>query len=269
MEIWGGNQAFDNALSVPGVDAWVYSQPYGGSERGGDIHYVSLCGGNKIARFAVADVSGHGASVGELASRLRSLMKSHINKVDQTRFLRALNREFEQMAQMGQFATAILVTYFAPTDHLVVCNAGHPPPLWYRAADGQWRYLQHEAGESKGPSNLPLGIVAPTEYYQFAVRLGKDDVVLVYSDSLSESMDASGRMLGSEGLLNLVRSVDVGEPQRIKDAVLQRVDDFRGGGPQQDDVTLMVLHHNAAPAGRQSVGEMLTVIGKMVGLIRV
>jgi serine phosphatase RsbU (regulator of sigma subunit) len=151
----------------------------------------------------------------------------------------------------------------------VVCNAGHPPPLWYRAADGQWRYLKHDEGESKGPSNLPLGIVAPTEYRQFAVGLGKDDVVLVYSDSLSESADPGGRMLGSEGLLELVKSVDVGDPQRIKESVLSAVDGYRGGQPPQDDVTLMVLHHNAAPAGRQSVGEMLTVIGKMVGLIRV
>ncbi|MCP4589165.1 MAG: hypothetical protein GY842_00335, partial [bacterium] len=45
MEIWGGNQAIEDAVSVPGIDAWVYSRPVGGQSSGGDIHYVSTCGG--------------------------------------------------------------------------------------------------------------------------------------------------------------------------------------------------------------------------------
>ena len=58
MEIWGGNRAVENAVSVHGIDAWVLSEPHGGGERGGDVHYVSMCGAGKISRFALADVSG-------------------------------------------------------------------------------------------------------------------------------------------------------------------------------------------------------------------
>ncbi|MCP4593424.1 MAG: SpoIIE family protein phosphatase, partial [bacterium] len=131
-----------DAVSVPGIDAWVYSRPVGGQSSGGDIHYVSTCGGGKIARFAVADVSGHGVAVSELATQLRKLMRAHINTVDQTRFIRVLNRAFTALASDGKFATALLATYFAPTAHLITCNAGHPPPLWYRSADQTWRSLE-------------------------------------------------------------------------------------------------------------------------------
>lgn len=41
MEIWGDNTAIENAIAVPGMDAWVYSEPYEGHKAGGDIHYVS------------------------------------------------------------------------------------------------------------------------------------------------------------------------------------------------------------------------------------
>ncbi len=89
MEVWGGNGAIHNAISVPGIDAWISSDPYEGNAYGGDIHSVSMCGAGRISRFAIADVAGHGAAVGELAHRLRSLMRKYINTLDQTRFARA------------------------------------------------------------------------------------------------------------------------------------------------------------------------------------
>ena len=65
MEIWGGSQAADTAVSTPGLDIHVRSQPYGGAASGGDVHYVSLCGGGVITRLIVADLSGHGAALAE------------------------------------------------------------------------------------------------------------------------------------------------------------------------------------------------------------
>jgi len=160
MEIWGGNQAHDSGVSVPGIDAWVYSVPHAGGRAGGDIHYVSMCGGGKISRFAVADVSGHGEHVDALAVKLRSLMRRYINTLNQARFARALNEEFGRLAEGGTFATAVLATYYAPKDHLVVVNAGHPSPLWYRSTVGTWQKLVPEtARRTDEVANLPLGII--------------------------------------------------------------------------------------------------------------
>ena len=57
MEIWGGNRAEANAIGTPGLDLWVYSEPYHADDRGGDVHYVSLCGGGIITRLIVTDLS--------------------------------------------------------------------------------------------------------------------------------------------------------------------------------------------------------------------
>mgnify|MGYP001954463689 CR=1 FL=1 len=88
MEIWGGHGAAYDAVSAPGLDAWVYSQPHEGGDHGGDVHYLSGCAGGKILRVAVADVAGHGESVSEVARSLRRLMRRSINTPDQSRLAR-------------------------------------------------------------------------------------------------------------------------------------------------------------------------------------
>jgi len=270
MEIWGGNRAIESGVSVTGIDAWVFSEPYAGEPTGGDIHYVSMCGGGKIARFAVADVAGHGGAVDELALKLRGLVRKYINTVDQTRFVRSLNREFASLTAAGAFATAVLATYFAPSDHLVLVNAGHPPPLWYRAAERTWHRLEPRIpGCMESLSNLPLGIISPTDFSQFAVPLGRGDLILMYTDSLIEAKSPAGEQLGIDGLQRQIERLDPDDPGSFPRALLSVVDDYRGHKPADDDVTLLLLHHNGSNPPRQSIGEFSKVVGKMLGLLPV
>src|SRR5262245_16992854 len=92
MEVWGGNHAVDQGVIMPGLDVWVFAQPHEGGEFGGDVHYVSSCGTGRISRLVVADVSGHGAKVADVARGLRTLMRKFVNYLDQTRFVEALNK---------------------------------------------------------------------------------------------------------------------------------------------------------------------------------
>lgn len=269
MEVWGGNGAFHNAISVPGIDAWISSRPYEDDARGGDLHYMSTCGAGRISRFAIADVAGHGAAAGKLSERLRSLMRKHINTLDQTRFARALNREFSRSAQPGRFATALLATYFTPTDQLLICNAGHPVPLWYHAASKSWELLDHDVPERASTVvNLPLGLIRPTDYAQFAVTLDKGDLVLIYTDSLIESRSPGGEPLGETGLLDLVRRLEVDPPQDLNRRVLAAVADHHGTAAAADDETLLVLHHNAADPPPPTIGQTIHAMAGMLGLVR-
>ncbi len=270
IEIWGGNEAIENAISVPGIDAWIFSQPYAGNNKGGDVYYVSTCGGGEIARFAIADVTGHGDAVGKLSSRLRSLMRKHINKLDQTRMVRALNQEFGELAAEGRFATGLLASYHAPTDHLVTVNAGHPAPLWYRARTRTWRELQQDIPDRVGQlSNLPLGIIGSTSYHQFAVRLAKGDLVLIYSDALVEAENPDGRLLGPQGLMKFVRHLNVQDPARFFNRLLKCVAAYREHDAPHDDMTVLLLHHNGAKPPKQSLAHKLKAMGKMMGLTKV
>ena len=267
MEIWGGNRAIDTAFDVTGLDAWLYSQPYGNAAGGGDIHYVSLCGAGKISRFAVADVAGHGETADATAEALRRLMRKHINTPNQARFARALNEHFGLITDAGRFATALLLTYFAPTDHLIVVNAGHPRPLWYRAEPDRWQLLDHEgADRADEVANLPLGIIEPTPYHQFAVQLGKGDMIVVYTDSLMEAADRDGRQLGEGGLRELAERIGPGEPQHMARRLLDAVAEHRGGGAPKDDQTLLAMYHNAAEPAKMTLGDRVRVMAAMLGI---
>ncbi len=270
MEIWGGNQATDEAIEVAGINAWVFSEPYGGEAAGGDIYFVSTCGAGEIARFALADVAGHGSAASQMAVTLRRLMRKHINRVDQTRFARSLNKEYGDLAKLDTFATALLASYYGPTDHLVVCNAGHPPPLWYRSRTRTWQPLTHGEGDHSSPGlNFPLGIIEPTNYVQFAVQLDIGDLVLIYSDAVIEASSPDGVMLGGEGFLELVRQVETSDPESVCHTLLDKLSLYRGGAAADDDVTLIMLHHNGSESPKQSLGELVRVMGKMWGVVKV
>lgn len=245
-EIWGGTEATETSLSVPGLDVAVISRPFAGQASGGDIHFVGLCGHGVLSRFVVADVSGHDASAAELAGKLHRLMGAHMNTPDQSALARDLNDEFHALAEAGQFATALVMTYDARFDHLITINAGHPRPLWYRRADRTWRPLTHEVPAAAAKlTDLPLGVIAGTGYRQFAVPLGAGDAVLLYTDSLTEARDDAGRLLGDDGLLELVEGLGEPTSPEIAPRLLDAVAGFQNGRMLQDDSTILALHHTA------------------------
>ena len=138
MDLWSGNRSVENEVSTPGLEIFVFSEPYQGESTGGDIHYVSLCVGGVVTRLILADVSGHGSVVAETAVNLRSLMRRFMNAKTQHSLVHDLNREFTRLEQAGRFATAIVATYLSQRKRFTICNAGHPRPLWYRRTSNSW-----------------------------------------------------------------------------------------------------------------------------------
>ena len=275
FEIWGGNDAACECVSVPGFDAQVVCQPYQGSE-GGDLRFMSTCAMGNIVRFTLADIAGHGQQVSDTALHLRELMRKHINKPNPTKFARALNHEFSRLSRDGIFATAVICTYFAPTDHLIVCNAGHPRPLFYSATQKRWLLLDQQApnniaqdhAKDAGVGNLPLGIIDETNYPQYAMKLLPGDIVISYTDALIEASDAAGRQLGEQGLLAMAQKLDITKPDDIASSLVELVNTYRGGKPSDDDVSVLAFSHNASDPPKMALGERLKVLGRMVGFMK-
>jgi serine phosphatase RsbU (regulator of sigma subunit) len=244
MEVWGGNQLADSGVVMAGLDAWVFSKPFGAADAGGDVYYVPSCATGRIVRLLVADVSGHGQAVSEIAGKQRTLMRRHVNQIGQTRFVRSMNEQFTSLSKVGCFATAVVTTFFAPTNYLSLCNAGHPPPLLYRAARKHWDFLEHKLDDNDGFGNIPLGVIDLTNYEQFDVRLKVGDLVLCYTDSLIEARNAAGEMLGPAGLLQILRTLDVTDPSRLTAQLLDAVQAWRGTPVCEDDVTVLLFRPN-------------------------
>lgn len=244
MEVWGGNRQVDSGIVLPGLDARIYSLPFGGSADGGDVHYVSSCASGTYVRLLVADVSGHGQPVAQTADRLRQLMRRHINDHDQVRFVRSMNREFASLSPDGGFATAVVLTFVATTNQLMVCNAGHPPPLWYRAARREWTLLETPPHEVEGVTNVPLGIEDAADYERFDVDMEVGDVVICYTDSLIESRDGQRELLGTGGLLRIARALPEPDAVTIVPTLLAAIGREAEGNLSDDDVTCLMFRPN-------------------------
>jgi len=119
-------------------------------------------------------------------------------------------------------------------------------------------------------ANLPLGIIEPTDYSQFAVKLGRGDIVMLYTDALIEAAkNGDGEQLGEQGLQRLAEQLDPNQPQVMAERLLSRVAQWRGGEPADDDQTLIVVYHNGSGPPRMTLSQSLKSLTKMMGLARV
>jgi sigma-B regulation protein RsbU (phosphoserine phosphatase) len=255
MEVWGGSEPIARRVQMRGLDAWVYSRPFHEARGGGDVYYASSCATGRISRLLLADVAGHGSAVADVAVRLRGLMRRFVNFIDQGEFVRAMNRTFVACSPDGCFATALVSTFFAPTNRLTVCNAGHPQPLWYRARERRWSLLRQVA-EVPGqavPNNMPLGILDMVDYQQSDLEMGVGDLMVFYTDALIEGHDAAGEMLGEAGLLRVVRDLGTIDPATFIDALLAAVAALNARNLDDDDVTVLLLR----PTGSGTAAPLL------------
>lgn len=263
MEIRGGNRAAREPFQTPGLDGWVFSRPHERARQGGDLHYISLCGGGLITRLVVADVSGHGARVAEFSGQLRTLMRKHINTKDQSRLLGDLNRDFALLSPPERFATAIVATFLASSRALTLCNAGHPRPLLYRKGTNAWTFLESEIDRQ---GDLPLGVDEESAYGQFRLVLAPGDVLILYTDALTEAASPGRELLGESGLLGLAGQCDPSDAAALGAELLRRVEQHRGDQPADDDLTLLCLVSNGEGPRRLGLAEKIEVFAKFFGL---
>ena len=250
FELWGGNRLVAHPLELPGLLGWVSSTPFGEAASGGDVHYLSVCSKGQISRIALADVAGHGESASAVADRLRQVLRHHTDNWDQSALMQELNEAFQQDAEGVQFATAVVLGFYSVTGELLFTNAGQPPLLWYHAETGAWEWLEERTPYAKDVDGLPLGLIRGTDYTQTAVELQRGDLLLLYTDGITESRNPNGDELGLEGLMELVRGLPVDSrdvPAAFGQAVVEKLRQFRSGCPRRDDETIMLIQRADVP----------------------
>lgn len=241
LELRGGNHLAEYPAELPGLTGWVSCRPLHPSPRGGDLYYLSACSQGVIARVALADIAGHGEIVSSAALRLHDALREHVDHWDQSMLIRRLNNSFLKGAGKGPYATAFLGSFYSESGELLFTNAGHLPPLWFRAATREWTMLYDSTPHSKEIIDLPLGLIAGTSYSQTAVQLEMGDLLLLYTDGISESWDESGEQLGLDGLLSLAQTLPTESAAAAGQGLLSAIERFRGAAPAADDETIVAL----------------------------
>jgi sigma-B regulation protein RsbU (phosphoserine phosphatase) len=247
LEIRGGNQTAVYSAELPGLNAWICCRPLQPAVSGGDLYYLSVCSHGAISRVTVADVEGHGEGVSAIAERLRDRLREHADQWDQSALIRQLNDGFLKGSLKGQYATAFLLSHYAATGELLFTNAGHVPPLWRRAALGEWSFLEEETPYSKEIADLPLGMIHGTGYTQTGIQMAAGDLLLLFTDGVNESRNGSGEQLGLDRLLEIAGGLPTDSAAAAGEALLAAVARFRGNTPAADDETVVALQRLPFP----------------------
>lgn len=268
LQVWGGTEAADQKLEMTGLDGYLYARPHQGAKRGGDVYYLSSCASGRITRVLLADVAGHGSHVAETAQDLRSLMQYYVNFTSQQKFMQAMNQKFAEITDDGRFATTVAMSFFAPARRLSLSNAGHPAPMWYRAADKHWHILGLDPSDqaSQASADLPLGIIEDAGYQQTDITFKPGDMLLLYTDALIECKDVHGKQVGVRGLLDRLNQIKADPPDAIIPTLLKRLEEDDANDLTDDDVTALLIVANGS---RQDWRKVITApINAVRGMLR-
>ncbi|MDQ3685136.1 MAG: PP2C family protein-serine/threonine phosphatase, partial [Acidobacteriota bacterium] len=223
------------APTIPGYSIAATCRP--AREVGGDL-YDFLTLPNERVGIVVADVSGKGVPAALYMTLTKGLLASVAeNESDPAAILREVNRHLYEVCGRRVFVTMILGVLDPPTGTLTYARAGHNPGVW-RSSEAQTQNLLRAAGLGLGLNKGPL--FDQTLRHE-SIKVGRGDVVLFYSDGITEAMNAAGEEFGEARLLLAVSRTDGLSAAQTRDEILAEVGQFLGETAPQDDVTLVVV----------------------------
>jgi phosphoserine phosphatase RsbU/P len=205
-----------------------YYQPL--SFAGGD--YCDVLPRGQAVFFLLGDVSGKGVAASMLSANLHGLFRTLLGEdAGVCESVSRANRIFCESTLASQYAT--LVCGRAAPDGLVeICNAGHCIP-----------YIVKPGGDVIGQdqTDLPLGAFCESSYSSISLRLQAGESLFLYSDGLSECLNAEGEEYGSRRLLEYLRTSTLdGTPGCLR-SCLEDLAIFRQNNPVADDLSIMVV----------------------------
>lgn len=238
-EIWGGNKAIQSPVELPGIRGYIYSRPVEGS-RGGDVHYLSVCGSGLLSRICVADVVGHGETVATISAIMHKNLRQSMNRSDQRSMLAQLNSMLFDHG-VDAMTTAAAFSYFPPTKRLSVSYAGHEPAWFFDSVKQEWKKLAIESPRS-GLFNLALAVEKDVRFNRRKFRVRTGDRLALVTDGLFETLNPNGEQFGQARLQDSLMRHRGRTCREAVNALIDEVTEFAGGtNLLMDDITLGIL----------------------------
>jgi phosphoserine phosphatase RsbU/P len=222
---------------VPAMDTLDYSARVRQvHELGGDCYDFVPLADQRLA-LVVGDASGKGLAGALMISNVQSSLRTAalFTGSQAASVVGAVNRQVYASSFADRYATLFYGVFDPPTRSLTYVNAGHNPPFVMRRG-GSIEWL-----ETGGP---PVGMFPDWHYEEGEIRLGGDDVVLAYTDGVTEAVNPCGEEWGVEGLeRSAMESRSLGGARCAQDmvaAIFRAMDEFTHG-KQADDATIAML----------------------------
>ena len=220
---------------IPGCDFFARVIP--AKEVGGDLFDVATMDDGRVL-LVIADVSGKGISAGlfmAVAKTLLGVARTHGKTAHGV--IEFLNNQLSANNDALMFVTMFLAMFDPRTGELAYSNAGHNPP-YIRRRDGR---LEPLAGRH-GPA---LGIKGGETYACETTTLRDGDLLLLYTDGITEAQDATESLFSETRLEECLRDTSGESAGEAGTAVIDAVAKFQGAAPQFDDITLLALRYTS------------------------
>lgn len=202
-------------------------------EVSGDFYdFIPLADGR--LGIVIADVSDKGMAAALYMASARSILRASANVGGSAgEMIARANQTIEGDTTGGMFVTVFLALLEPTTGRLTYVNAGHNNPFWIRARANAMHELRG--------GNLALGILAEYNYSQDEIELAPDDMILFYTDGVTEATNKHEQLFGEERLREFAREHRRAPARQLIRALDQTVHAFTAGYPQSDDITVVAL----------------------------
>jgi phosphoserine phosphatase RsbU/P len=202
---------------------------------GGDYYDYLTFDDGRIA-VMVGDVAGKGMPASLLMSSLQARVKVVFEDGDDlAKKITRLNKSTSANCPDNRFITFFMAIANPNTGELVYTNAGHNPPLLVRATGG---FQQLDGG------GMILGILPMSQYQEFRIAMGSRDILVMYSDGVTEAVNPKDEDFGETRLAELVASLADRPAHYIVNAIHTEVTKFTEGAPPADDITVVIVKKN-------------------------
>jgi sigma-B regulation protein RsbU (phosphoserine phosphatase) len=186
--------------------------------------------------FVLGDVAGKGPPAALLAAVLQGMFAANGQRIGTPAgTLRETNDALLRRPIEARFAT-VMYAVLAADGRLTYCNAGHNPPFLI----GKNGVRRLDTG------GLIVGALPQATFDEEIVQLEPNDVIVIFSDGLTEALNVSGEEFGEERLLSCIKSNCEATPPALVECLLESVQQFSAGAEQTDDLTVLVLHYSGA-----------------------
>jgi sigma-B regulation protein RsbU (phosphoserine phosphatase) len=186
--------------------------------------------------LAIADVAGKGIAAALLMSTVQASLRCQFAAGDKPLpdVVSSINRLLRRSTNERSYATFFLAEFDRATRQLTYVNAGHNPPIIATATEPRVKLLT--AG---GPI---IGAFLDQTYEQEKVLLTSGDIIVVYTDGVTEALSPEGIEFGEERLRSIVLEVTSFSARQAAEHVIARVLEWQGHSSQHDDITLVVMN---------------------------
>lgn len=219
--------------SLPGFDVAAMNRP--AQQVGGDYYDVLTMsdGAGEACLFCVADVSGKGLAASLLMSTIQATLRALLGREPSLADLAVRANELLFATTPGsKYATAALVLSYPATGQCRYVSGGHTETLLLRAS-GERVWM--------GATGVPLGLFPGMAWEEISFTLEHGDVLVLYSDGVSEAQTESFDEFGPERLADIVERQRARPAAEITECIVASIDAFVAGAPQFDDITLMII----------------------------